>query len=375
MIEENSLEDESLISSNELGLEDKQKNPYAYYLLLVNILLPSLLVVVTKAMFAEKSVGSSGESEYFSDPVFLVLMSSLGAAVLFLIPLFNIPVCGYKIVGVELKYDDDKIVYFLIFLSSTSLISYYIFLTISLVYIPASYYIVIVSFSFMFLVFIRYFYHRNIMEYTQWVACGLMFVGLIILVTVAVIFVNIESASSTIHTSSLIPVICVFLASLMAALEVLIDEVLIKEYNIPQFILMGSNGCIGVVLVLCILYPIGYLTTSLNFINSIKLVSNSIPLQLLSVSIVFVNSLWWITYVAIIDELDGLWCQLSEFLSALFAWMLSLSLFYFLGAPNGESWKNYSFLELIGYLFILVGIYVYHSSSTSINECPIPALL
>lgn len=173
---------------------------------------------------------------------------------------------------------------------------------------------------------------------------------------------NRHSRSSTMFGIGII-----FLGQILQAGQTVMEEFLIKNLQMSSIRIVAWEGVFGIMHCLTWVFPILYFLPGRdhghleNIIDGFYMVSNSWPL----LAIMFMDMTMMLFYnlfgLEVTDSLSGVHRVVIETLRTLSVWLLDLFIYYILSDGKlGEAWTQYSYLQLIGFMLMVIGTLIYN---------------
>jgi hypothetical protein len=143
--------------------------------------------------------------------------------------------------------------------------------------------------------------------------------------------------------------------------------VLVQQRNVPPLKTVGGEGTFGLLLMVLVVLPACYFIPGSdagsryeNSLDSVVMISNSYVLIALCLAYVFAITINHACAVSITKRLSALHRCLLDTTSLLLVWIVQLILYYSISEEVGEAWTNWSFMQLGGFLLVMLGTYLFH---------------
>jgi drug/metabolite transporter (DMT)-like permease len=152
--------------------------------------------------------------------------------------------------------------------------------------------------------------------------------------------------------------ICLVIAGqVVQAAQVIAEEFLMKDCDLPAFDVVGFEGMWGVLQMLVLVYPILYLTNVEDPFDTIVMVKNSTGLLFVVIAYEFSCASFNMTGIAITGCLSAVHRQMVDASRTMVVWGFGLFVHYKINAdsPYGEAWTNYSKVQLLGFCILVLG--------------------
>jgi len=329
--------------------------------------------LTTKIMFTHMSEGIDGEAKAFKKPWFAVWAMFVGMA-------FNLiahvifewkerrngtlvdsdapkgdltPLTRFLWVGVPAMFD----------LTTTGLSS------IGLLYIPASVWQMLRGANIIFSAMFSVLFLDRKMRTFNWLGIAIVVIG-IFLVGLAN---HLSTASSgdaegvdLAKGGVMFGMGMTVVAQLFSGGQVVTEEKLMKGLNVPKLQLVGYEGVWGTV-VLLLLFPLMYYAPGNdagsfeNGVDTIEMVENSNTLRNAVLTYTFSCMCYNLCAVCVTGALSAVHRTMFMALRTLIVWIVDLTVHYVIdpSSPWGEAWSPYSYLELVGFVVLVTGQFIY----------------
>lgn len=154
----------------------------------------------------------------------------------------------------------------------------------------------------------------------------------------------------------------VFCAQVVVASQIIAEEKLLKEVNLPALLVVGYEGVWGCILSLVIVFPLASFLPGDDdgkmegFIDSLHMLKNNSQLFGLVWLYVFSCATYNICGMSVTSHLSAVHRTMLEASRTLVIWIVDLMVHYWINknAGFGEAWLPYSWLQALGF-FVLVG--------------------
>lgn len=219
----------------------------------------------------------------------------------------------------------------------------------------------------LFLSLIRVFFLNKKFGIYQWVGLFILFVGLICVMMHDLLTSSDSSSTSSNNEfeSSIIGVSLMVFVGLSGAIRNTIEEILLKQYEFNSNFVVGMESSISLISVLILSVVVLQIDTSRNLDDLIPALSNILTVN--NYGIVYCLCI----FVFIFYGKDTLQMKVTQLSSAMTrklfqqlypinTWIMSLIL-HAIVSSLGESWDNYAWVQLIGFIIVLYGTFVYYT--------------
>jgi len=159
----------------------------------------------------------------------------------------------------------------------------------------------------------------------------------------------------------------VFMAQVVVASQIIAEEKLLKEVNLPALLVVGYEGVWGCILCLAIVFPVagcipgpdnGKMEDTIDTLHMLKNNSNLFGLVWLYI---FSCASYNISGMAVTSSLSAVHRTMLEASRTLVIWLVDLIVHYCIdkNAGFGEAWLPYSWLQALGFMVLVGGQCVY----------------
>jgi len=209
---------------------------------------------------------------------------------------------------------------------------------------------------------------RKKLQAYNWVAvlfsaCGLALVGVSAILDEAEDKVSSNSGGIMVVIGMLLTMVSQF----FAASQMVVEEKFVKGYKCPPEQVVGSEGVWGIslmIVILSVMYfiPGGDVKSYENAVDSIHMLVNSGALMAFCLLYLFSISAFNFLGVTIAGKLSAVTRTINDALRTSIVWSVQLFVYYALGSENyGTPWKAHSWMQLIGFAFLILGSLVNHA--------------
>lgn len=153
-----------------------------------------------------------------------------------------------------------------------------------------------------------------------------------------------------------------------ASLQIITEEKLLKNLQVPPMQVVGYEGVWGVMIMIVIMFPLLYSLpgddaggSMENALDTWRMLNNNPNLFCLIGLYIFSCSTYNIAGMLVTGALSGVHRMMLEASRTMFIWIINLCVFYFIDPKLGfgEEWTNWSWIQLIGFLFVIFGQTIY----------------
>jgi drug/metabolite transporter (DMT)-like permease len=201
----------------------------------------------------------------------------------------------------------------------------------------------------------------------QWIGIAVVVVGLFCVGASSMLNGGDSSAGDSSAGMAVVGVLLVVAAQLFSAGQMIVEEAFLKGKNYPSMQVVGCEGCFGIVLSYFIVFP---LTTFAlpgqnyghadDWFDAVAQTINSWPLAVLSLVYVLSIAGYNFASLSVAKRLTTVHRTLIDSSRTIFVWGLDLIIYYAGATQFGESWNHWSWLELLGFIVLLLGTLIYN---------------
>lgn len=332
--------------------------------------------VITKVLFTAQSIGKDGKPELFLKPAF-------GNWTMFLGMMFSLIAYRFKSRRTLLAEDNgagagqallekpqtfSRNSYLLVGIpASFDLVAMGLSL-VGIILIPASIWQMLRGAQIVFAaLFTRVFLRREL--------CGFHWLGVVIavlgvgVVSWATVQGNEDNSSTTNSATHLvlIGILVTLFSQVITAAQIIVEERLLTDVKMDPMLICGLEGCWGFFLMSFIVYPLLWLLPGADHghaedvVDTYYLVKNSGLVLFIAVADAVSCLMYNIICLKMTESFTGVFRTMLEATKTLTVWLFNLVWHYCVN-PNsrfGEPWNMWSYLELVGFLLLLLGQVTY----------------
>lgn len=242
--------------------------------------------------------------------------------------------------------------------------------TISLLYVPSSVYQLfrgtVVVFTGIFSIWIL----KRKLKINNWIGIGLVFFGLIC-VGLSGLLNNffVEGGGDTTSSGAgyfVVGVVLLLVGDIIMSIQGILEEKYLKDVDLHPFVMVGFEGIFGFLMCLTVIFPI---------INSIKGTDCSMYENVFDGLVMMGQSglitMWMVLQFITISLYNVLCLTIAKYLSAIhrtlfdairtiFVWGSMVIINWRAGDPYGEKIELFTWVELIGFVFVVLGMFIYN---------------
>lgn len=330
--------------------------------------------LTTKMQFATSSINSDGHLVPFSKPWFatfnmlaaMALVGIVDKCIRTCCPADNLtPDSQYVALGKDESMSYKKKVMLVSFPAGFDLLATG-FSCIGMLYIPASIWQMLKGGSIIFCgIFSVTFLKRKLYAFS-WlglilVVCGLALVGLSSVLGTA------ATGDSGDASSLYMGMGFVMAGQVVQAAQVICEEWLMKDVDLPGMQIVGWEGIWGTLMMIFVVYPLLFVLPGddhghqEDIVDTLVMVKNSMPLAgLVGVYLISCGS-FNASGIAVTGALSATHRMMMDASRTSVIWVCALLVHYHIDPSStlGEAWTSYSYLQLVGFLILVVGQAVY----------------
>lgn len=163
--------------------------------------------------------------------------------------------------------------------------------------------------------------------------------------------------------------VCLMMAgAFVQAVQFVFEEHVMKmDVPAPPLLLIGMEGVWGTVLSVCVMYPIGYLMPGDDNgsyedpFNTWAMLVHSKNIQVAFVIYFFVIFFYNLFAVLVTFMLSSIWHAILDNFRPITIWVTDLIIFYYINPFFGETWTQYSYIQIAGMAVLLYGTAIYNA--------------
>lgn len=167
--------------------------------------------------------------------------------------------------------------------------------------------------------------------------------------------------------------ILILAGQVLASIQMVVEELFLKSGNYSAFNVVGMEGMFGTlimglfVLPLCYFLPGDNVGSYENIVDAFVQVGQAPGLLALIIAYIFSIAFFNFFGLSVSKTLSTIHRTLIDACRTIFVWVTSIILFY-AGTPFGEGWGKWSWLQLVGFLFLIVGTALYNGSYAIVKK-------
>ena len=326
------------------------------------ILMPSFgasIHIIQKFLFETSSTGKNNSVKKFQKPYFFTFLGSCGLfLVLILNLLFNSN--SYK---TKFKTRAFQIGFLVLGISVLFNLIAGTLSNISSLYLNYSVSLMLRSSTLLFGALISKFYlKRNLLKY-QWYGILLTIIS-ILLIGIAAIM----GKSKTTHRNASNEIIAIFIilrimSKSLQAISMIIEEKIMNYSGLAPIEICGLSG------IWSLLFSLILLLCMEDNKDTLIMIKNNQTILILSILSIIIFGLWTILSLNITKKASAITRMIFDLLTIVIVWVIQISIHYIVIGTKyelkfgkaGEEWTKWSFLQLIGFVLMILGTCVYQN--------------
>jgi len=176
-----------------------------------------------------------------------------------------------------------------------------------------------------------------------------------------------NSDSSKDNNTAIFGIIFIVSGQFMNAIQFVMEEVLLKSKNFEPLQVVGFEGIWGTFLTAFVALPIiqhisgSDVSSYENTLDTLVMIKNSwllcVSLSIYTISIAFFNYFG----MKITKVLTSVHRTFIDAIRTVCVWAISLILYYATNHDFGEPWETSSYIQLLGFAFLILGAFVYNA--------------
>jgi hypothetical protein len=178
----------------------------------------------------------------------------------------------------------------------------------------------------------------------------------------------IGNSGSKLDATALIGIGLTLAGQLAAAVQKVVEEMFLKKKQFPPLQVVGMEGLNGTLLMAFLVMPIMYVIPGSdvgsyeNYLDAFVQVSNSVPLLILTLGYIVSIAFYNFCGLSVAKHLSTIHRTLIDACRTILVWITGL-MFYYFGLPQyGEGWLPGSWLQVIGFVLLLLGTALYNGA-------------
>jgi energy-converting hydrogenase Eha subunit A len=156
-------------------------------------------------------------------------------------------------------------------------------------------------------------------------------------------------------------IILTIVSQMFAATQMVVEELFVKGHSAPPEQVVGSEGAWGIFM-MCIILAVMYFVPG-NDAGSYENVVDSVHMlvdesgQLLAFVVLYLISISFFNFlgVTIAGQLSAVTRTINDAMRTMIIWIVEVFVFYCVSEKFGQKWTTHSYLQLIGFVFLIAG--------------------
>lgn len=199
----------------------------------------------------------------------------------------------------------------------------------------------------------------------HWLGVALSMVG-IVAVSAATVLGNpsaVTSGGSDHSNLVALGIFLVIIAQVLQSLQIIVEEELLTILKMDEMLVVGLEGIWGSLAMIILVYPLMYLMPGddhghmEDVFDAKALVIHSDYLQFFILAFMFSCATYNVSGMLVTGALNGVMRVMLEATRTLCIWLFNLAWYYNVDKHSsfGERWTNWSYLQALGFVFLVVG--------------------
>jgi drug/metabolite transporter (DMT)-like permease len=239
---------------------------------------------------------------------------------------------------------------------------------IGIMYIPASVWQMLKGSALIFCAILSIFFLKRKMYAFNWLGIFLCVVGIASVGLANVLGAKGEDASGQKDIGTLLFGMALTLfGQIVQAAQVIAEEWLMKDVDLPSVQIIGFEGLWGILMMLLVVYPVLWILPGSDGghaedpVDTIVMVWNSGPLMCCVVTYLISCGTFNITGIQVTAALSAVHRMMMDASRTMVIWAFGLYVHYQVSPTSkfGESWNDYSCMQLVGFVVLVVGQAIY----------------
>lgn len=239
------------------------------------------------------------------------------------------------------------------------------FCCIGILYIPASVWQMIRGSSLVFCAIFSITFLKRKMYSFNWLGLALCVTG-VITVGVANVLGGSSSSSNGDVGGLIFGMGLVLLGQVVQAAQVIAEEWLMKDMDLPAMQIIGYEGMWGILLMIVVVYPMLYVLPGSDLghqedpFDTAAMITNSRTVEACVLVYLFSCGTFNATGIAVTGALSAVHRMMLDASRTMVIWAFGLTWHaYYPDSPIGEAWTPYSYMQLGGFVVLVLGQSIY----------------
>jgi drug/metabolite transporter (DMT)-like permease len=233
-------------------------------------------------------------------------------------------------------------------------------MNIGLLWIPASVWQMLRGSMVVFsAIFSKFFLHRELFLF-HWVGVGTVVFALLVVAMSSIQQGGEDDSTDT--TKEAIGIALVVAAQVIQASQIVIEEHLLKGISIDPILIVGLEGLWGGILSSVMLFIVYFIEPPVgeDTLDTFVMLGNSPGILLTIIFYAIVILCYNLFGMLVTNITTAVIRTILEALRTACVWFVNLFIYYVIDKEFGEAWTDWSYLQLCGFLFLLIGLFVYN---------------
>lgn len=337
----------------------------------------TLNTLTVKIQFTMHSVGLQGQEKLFQKPWFSTLNMLLAMLLAGLLPeLWGLARRGQKSPKTTPLLEDGLQVQQMSYAKKCLIVAFPAFFdllatalcSIGMLYIPASVWQMLRGSSIVFAAMFSILCLKRKMYRFNWIGLGICVLGVTLVGLANVLGGSSSPGKNSSGTGGVIlGMSLVMLGQVVQAAQVIAEEYLMKDVDLPATQVVGLEGFWGTLMMLWVVYPALYLMPGTDNghvedpFDTVVMLQNNPSLLIIVTIYLFSCGTFNVTGIAVSSVLSGVHRMMFDASRTMVIWAFGLMVHYYFdpNSPFGEELTNYSGLQLVGFVVLVLGQAIY----------------
>jgi drug/metabolite transporter (DMT)-like permease len=211
------------------------------------------------------------------------------------------------------------------------------------------------------------FLKRRLWSY-NWVGIGCVLTGLVLVAIACLMGHSTPGKQHATASEELIGILLVVGAQVIQASQIVIEEFLLKNVKAEPSLIVGLEGFWGSIVCSLLLIPVYYIPTSSaigakfheNTLDTFTMMGNSTQIFVTFFIYVFAILGYNLFGMMVTQTFTAVHRTIMEAIRTACIWVTNLFIFYVIDPNYGEKWIDWSYLQVFGFICLLVGMFIYN---------------
>eukprot|EP00933_Yihiella_yeosuensis_P066366 TRINITY_DN70615_c0_g1_i1.p1 TRINITY_DN70615_c0_g1~~TRINITY_DN70615_c0_g1_i1.p1 ORF type:complete len:425 (-),score=42.86 TRINITY_DN70615_c0_g1_i1:60-1334(-) len=202
----------------------------------------------------------------------------------------------------------------------------------------------------------------------NWIGVLICVVGVTIVGLASILGTESESGTQYKDTKLVVfGIVLTLLGQVVQAAQVIAEEYLMKDVDLPAVEIVGWEGIWGVLMMVLFIYPLLYVLPGPDHghredvFDTLVLFRNNSEIQLVVTLYLFSCGTFNLAGIAVTGALSGVHRMMLDASRTVVIWAFGLFVHYRVDSSSkfGEEWNSHSYLQLVGFFILLTGQAIY----------------